>query len=286
MIENLNGIHETVNFKKNTNLRLYENCDYEEYPNHWHTPLEIIMPLENHYIVESEGISYDLREGDILLICPGALHSIPAMYGKRIIFQAEISSVFHLKDLESVLTIISPVLLITPENSPSTHATLQRHLLDIRGEYSGFQPLTEAAIYSHLVEMLVEVGRNHTQSVDRFDVSHTKQKEYIDKFIKICNYISEHCTEDLTLDEVADLSGFSKYHFTRLFKQFADVTFYKYLNQKRIARSEQLLIDPKLTITDVSMLSGFSSLSAFIRMFKIIKGCTPSQFRNMYTSSS
>jgi AraC-like DNA-binding protein len=100
--------------------------------------------------------------------------------------------------------------------------------------------------------------------------------------MNICDYISDHCTEPLTLDMAADLSGFSKYHFTRLFKQFTNVSFYKYLNLKRIAKAEQLLINPDLSITDVALSSGFSSLSAFIRMFKIIKGCTPSEFRSIY----
>ena len=38
MIENLNGLHEIVTYKENTNLRLYTNTQAEDYPNHWHTP--------------------------------------------------------------------------------------------------------------------------------------------------------------------------------------------------------------------------------------------------------
>lgn len=286
MIENLNGIHETVNYKENTNIRLYNNTDNEEYPAHWHTPIEIVMPVENHYPVECNELKMDLREGDILLICPGALHTFRAIKGRRIIFQAEISSVFRLKELESILSIISPVLLITPENYPLIYDRMHALMVEITDEYFRDAPLTETSIYSKLIEMLVSVGRNHTESVERFDVGHVKQKEYIEKFMTICSYISEHCTEDLSLDMMADMAGFSKFHFTRLFKQFTNSSFYKYLNQKRIATAEQLLINPQMSVTDVALHSGFSSLSAFIRMFKIIKGCTPSEFRAMYTSSN
>ena len=38
-----------------------------------------------------------------------------------------------------------------------------------------------------------------------------------------------------------------------------------------------------LSVTDVALASGFTSMSAFIRMFKIMKGCTPSEFRKMYS---
>lgn len=49
MIENLNGIHETVKYKENSNVKLFINVEVEDYPIHWHTPMEIIMPLEGSY---------------------------------------------------------------------------------------------------------------------------------------------------------------------------------------------------------------------------------------------
>ena len=143
-------------------------------------------------------------------------------------------------------------------------------------------PLAEAAIYSRLLSILVLLGRNYTETGKHFDVANTKQQEYTEKFMYICDYISAHCTEELSLDSVADLAGFSKFHFTRLFKQFTNVSFYKYLNQKRIATAEKLLANPDYTVTDGALNSGFSSLSSFIRMFKIIKNCTPTEFRSMY----
>ena len=79
------------------------------------------------------------------------------------------------------------------------------------------------------------------------------------------------------------MAGFSKFHFTRLFKQFSGLSFYKYVNKKRIERAEQLLINPSISVTEVALQSGFSSLSAFIRMFKLMKGCTPTEFRDLYT---
>ena len=104
----------------------------------------------------------------------------------------------------------------------------------------------------------------------------------MEKFMYICEYISEHCTENITLDDAAQLAGFSKFHFSRLFKCFTNVSYYKYMNQKRIAFAENLLIDPELSVTEVALRSGFDSLSSFIRMFKIIKGVTPTEFKNMY----
>ncbi|WP_077610868.1 helix-turn-helix transcriptional regulator [Clostridium sp. Marseille-P2415] len=286
MIENLKGIHETVNYKEYTNIRLYDNTEAEDYPSHWHTPLEIIMPLTNTYSVLYNSHAFELKPGEIILICPGVIHSLKApKAGRRIIFQAELPMFHEMKELESILFLLNPTFIITPETFPAIHDKLYHCMLEIMEEYKKDLPLTETKIYSMLLEMFALIGRNHTENVHLLDAANIRQKKYTEKFIFICNYISSHCTEELTLEEVASLAGFSKYHFTRLFKQFTNVSFYKYVNKKRIAIAETLLINPQLSITEVALRSGFSSQSAFIRMFKIIKSCTPTEFRQMYTQS-
>ena len=99
--------------------------------------------------------------------------------------------------------------------------------------------------------------------------------------MNVCNYITDHCTENVTVEQLADLAGFSKFHFARLFKQFSNMSCYEYLTQKRIAHAEKLLIEPNLSITEVAMRSGFNSLSTFNRIFKAAKNCTPSEYKNL-----
>jgi AraC-like DNA-binding protein len=284
MIENLKGIQETVNFKANTTLRLYENVDFECYPSHWHAPLEIIMPLQNQYRVTCCNTLFTLNEGDVLLINPGVVHSMEADYGKRIIFQADFTLLHGIKELEAILSLISPALIITAEYAPEAHEQIRQLILEISQEYFTDAPLSEASIYSKLIEMFVLIGRSYSPSAKSFNSSIRKQREYTERFMNICDYISEHCCDDLSLDHVAGIYGFSKFHFSRMFKQFTNVSYYRYLNKKRIENAEKLLVDQELTITEVALRCGFSSLSAFLRMFKIIKDCTPTEFKTMYTS--
>ena len=86
MIETLEGIRETVNFKEIKGFMLYDNVDFESYPSHWHTPIELLMPLKNIYYVDSMNTSYCLNEGDILFINSGVIHSMSAVEGERLIF--------------------------------------------------------------------------------------------------------------------------------------------------------------------------------------------------------
>ena len=285
MIESLNGIFETINYKQSTSIKLYDNDEYEDYPAHWHTTPEIIMPTENIYTVECYNQIITLREGDIILICPGCIHTMYAPEkGRRIIFQADINPLRFMKEIETLVTIISPLIVITPEDFPSIYDKVKSLLLEIKDEYLSSSSFSEVSIYSKTLEIITLIGRSRaatgmkTISPD----APRKQEEYIEKFIEICNYISAHCSDELNLEAVASMSGFSKFYFSRLFKQFTNVSFYKYVNQKRIEKAAEMLTEPNISITNVALSCGFESLSSFIRMFKIVKGCTPTEFRNMY----
>jgi len=285
MIETLNGVFETVNYQISSSIKLYDNDEYENYPAHWHTTIEIIMPTQNGYTADCAGTSLSLKEGDILFIAPGCLHTLYAPpVGRRIIFQQDVNSIRFIKDIEDIITLISPAIVITPEEYPELHAEAQRLIIEIKDMYLANGKFMEIEIYAKYLKLLTLVGENYIAKAKQEIIDNSRPAEYMERFIGICDYITEHCTENLTLDEIADMSGFSKYYFTRLFKQYNNDSFYKYVNRKRIALAEEMLVDPSKTITDVAINCGFSSLSSFIRMFKIIKGCTPSEFKSMYKS--
>lgn len=286
MIETLDGIFETVHYKQSTTLKLYDNREYEDYPKHWHPAIEIIMPVENGYTMQFSNSEVYLREKDICIICPGCVHAIKAPEtGRRIIFQPNTTYLRFLREFEVLISFMSPYAIITPEEYPSIHEQLVKMLIEIKEEYMAGTSFSELSIYSKILEMFKLIGQNYSsKSTKTNDYSISSKEDYASKFVEICDYIDAHCSEDLKLDEVADMSGFSKFYFERLFKQFTGTSFYKYVNQKRIAKASELLIEPGNSVTDVALNCGFMSISSFIRMFKLQKGCTPTEFKSMYWS--
>ena len=284
MIKHLSGIYETPDYQSSdTQIVLYHNNEYENYPPHWHTSFELIMPLENGYRVNCGEETFTLREGDILIICPSMIHELFAPEtGERIIFQPGLQKI-SIKEMNLLTSVLSPAFLITPEEYPQIIDRIRQLMLEIEGEYFSGASYAEASVFSKFLEMMVLIGRNHKvftrQSLGQTD---TRQREYVEKFLFLTSYIDEHFAEDLTLEDVASLAGFSKYHFSRLFKMYTDNSFYKFLNQKRIDHAKILLADPNLTVLEVATQSGFASLSAFLRMFKQLNHCTPTEFRNLY----
>ena len=88
MIEELHGRRETVLHPATQAFRLYMNVEAENYPAHWHTDLEIIMPIENIYTAVIEKQSYCLEPNDIFIIPSGQIHELIAPpRGRRLIFR-------------------------------------------------------------------------------------------------------------------------------------------------------------------------------------------------------
>ena len=246
MIEILNGTRETVAYNDNLGIRLYLNNESEDYPVHWHTAVEVIMPLKNCYTVVINDIKYILSTGDILILPSGELHELFAPEeGERIIFQFDYSLLNQLNGFDSTFHLFHPCIVLTPDEYGDIHSTLKQLLLNIKEEYFSSSLLKEASSYSMLIEFFVILGRCYMNNENRFpNVKSQKQHIYIDKFLQVCNYMNEHCTEDINVDTLASLAGFSTFHFSRLFKQFTGMTYYNYLNKHRIMHAEKLLIDP------------------------------------------
>lgn len=283
MIENLNGIYETIMYRSLNGIRLYHNRENEDYPVHWHRALEIIMPYRNTYSIKITNQSITLEEGDILLIPPGELHALSySLNGERLIAQLDFSAINQLGGMDSLIHLSHPFMLLRKNDNPDFMKELSYCLSEIEQEYFANDLFAETAIYSLYLRFFTLLGRSTVNAAVKFpDIAPSKQHEYLEKFMAVCNFINDHCTEDLTVDELAIRAGFSKSHFSRLFKQFTGMTCYAYLINKRIAYAERLLISPTLSIMDAAMQSGFNSLCTFNRIFKSVKDCTPSQYRQL-----
>jgi AraC-like DNA-binding protein len=284
MIENLNGTREIVDHPDNLNVRIYFNTEPEDYPMHWHTDIEIIMAVEDNYRIVIDKTDYIINPGDIIMIPSGEIHELYAPpSGKRVIILLDNSILNSMNGLDSISTNFYPCFIIRANSS--YYKQLTDILKQVRDEYIHRPLFCKASIYSLFINFFVIVGRNCIKRDKPYNTAKKqKQHQYIDKFLNVCNYINEHCTEDITVDKLAAMAGFSKYHFSRLFYEFSGVTYYDYLMKRRVMYAEGLLCDPNLSIVEIAMQSGFNSLATFNRNFRTIKKCTPSAYRSMYNT--
>jgi transcriptional regulator GlxA family with amidase domain len=89
--------------------------------------------------------------------------------------------------------------------------------------------------------------------------------------------------EPLDLDTLAGAANVSKYHFATFAAAYGEAPM-RYLTRRRIERAQDLLRSANLTVTEVCMLVGFSSLGSFSSRFAELVGETPTQYRDRWAA--
>ncbi len=106
-----------------------------------------------------------------------------------------------------------------------------------------------------------------------------KPSKSLDAVLDAIEYINNHYSEKLNLDDIAARTGFSKYHFSRIFKENTGLTVVDHLNAIRCERAGRLLCETDLAISQICYDCGFDSPSYFAKAFSKFHGLLPSQYR-------
>ncbi|MDQ0381870.1 helix-turn-helix domain-containing protein [Amycolatopsis thermophila] len=93
------------------------------------------------------------------------------------------------------------------------------------------------------------------------------------------DWMDAHYAEPLDVGALAAVACCSRYHFSRSFAAAYGESPKAYLTRRRIERAQDLLRSANLTVTEVCLAVGFTSLGTFSRRFAEITGQTPSEYR-------
>ena len=96
---------------------------------------------------------------------------------------------------------------------------------------------------------------------------------------EISRFIDAHYGEDISMQDAAAALRYSDAYFCKLFKQCFKVNFSAYLNEYRVNKACQLILDPRLSLKDIGAAVGYSDANYFTRVFKRLTGQTPSEYR-------
>ena len=107
----------------------------------------------------------------------------------------------------------------------------------------------------------------------------THNTHIVEEIDKATIYFNEHYSEDISIDEYAQNNHFSVSWFIRHFKQCTGSTPMQYILSKRIYNAEILLHDSTYNVTEIAEIVGYDNPLYFSRIFKKVKGLSPSEYR-------
>lgn len=98
--------------------------------------------------------------------------------------------------------------------------------------------------------------------------------------------LADRCfAEPIDLDALAASAHLSKYHFVREFAATYGETPARYLARRRIERAQDLLRSANLTVTEVCMMVGYTSVGSFSSRFRQLVGETPTEYRDRWAAT-
>jgi AraC family transcriptional regulator len=173
-----------------------------------------------------------------------------------------------------------------PCQSLAFHNRLQPHdgttkqlLLKIKADDGKDQLLLEETLFdllSHVFGKEKEIRKN---AAELPVMKSSTRTELFQRLLLATDYIYSFFDQSLSLDELANVSCLSKFHFLRLFKIAFQKTPHQFINEVRLQKAKELLRKSTLDIHQIAQHTGFSNSSSFSRMFYQNTGAYPSQFR-------
>ncbi len=95
---------------------------------------------------------------------------------------------------------------------------------------------------------------------------------------QLISYISEHLSEEFSLEVLSQQVNYSQAYVCRLFKQLTGKTLTSYVQEKRIAQAA-FLLQSGASSYEAAERVGFNNYSYFYKTFKKLKGCSPAEYK-------
>ena len=251
---------------------------------HWHTDVELVYVCDGHIRIGVNKDSRLLEKGDMAVCSSGDIHYyenagmestiIVVIFRPEIIgfsggwpYNMRFESPFMDYSLINRLRLDKSILI-------NAESAFQSLLSETASKNDQYQMLIKSALY--------ELCGTFMRYLPTFSIETKKVYNRLSglKLMQgVLNYIENNYASEITLGDAARQADLSVFHFSRLFRNMSGMNFKTFLNSVRIRRAESLLRESDLSVIDIAFECGFNSIRTFNRVFKAVKGCTPSELR-------
>lgn len=253
---------------------------------HSHDFYEIVYVEDGFTLHSAGGIINILVTGDLFFVKPGENHSYINAYQTKLynlIFSAdELGSLLpELKQLPGLDEMLSDTTsdvtgIRILHVDMGERRNLEQSLENIRTERLEKRTGWQCSLKNRLASFLIRYSRMFEEQRDKRTQS---DDDYYGYVYKILRYVDDHYGENITMNDLSDVTGLSPDYMTRKFKAALYMTPSEYVRKFRISRAMELLCTTELSVADVAKRTGFSDISLFSRVFKQEVGLPPASYR-------
>ena len=218
---------------------------------------------------------YRIHKGDLLIIAPGDYHMCsydePGVHDRYALYfdKEKIDpDLWHYLSYFPTIPGRAAHLHIKEAERTGFEALLSRMLTLYRLE----TPYAEKMLDYLLPCLLLFLAKNTEEPQSHYDDAYAR-------LASASHYIGEHFMEEITLEQVASIAGFTPTYFSRKFKELAGIGFRDYLTHIRLREAERLLKSTKLSVQEISLRCGFSSGNYFGDVFRSVYKVSPREYR-------
>lgn len=242
---------------------------------HGHSDLEIGMVLEGNIELILEHQRMTLHKNDIYVINRYQIHSFLSTGEHNLILAFQIHAEFY-KNLCPDMTRVQMGNIITPD-MPLYHS-VSACLVSCAKTYYNEDMHYELRCASLLFDCLYQLAIADSSTLLSAKEYELTQVSTL-RLNRIMDYITEHYTERITLDEIAQLEHITTYHASHFIKKMLGVSFQEYVNHLRFEHALRLIRKSSLNLLDICIESGFSSSRYLNQMFERQFGMSAAAYR-------
>ena len=244
---------------------------------HYHNACEIHYFLDGDITFFIHDQSYKVKKGDLLFIDTYEIHNtVYKQYEYEkilIIYKPSFTKLIPRLEVPDVYSLLNKKhggsrLVSLP---PHLQKRIESILFDMLEAYVG-QSQHKLIYLNSYMSLFLTLLADYLESAKKTN----DQNSLLNQRIKsIITYINSNLDKHLSLGEMSKYFNINKHYLCRQFKEHTGLTIIDYINRKRILTAEQLLLQNKYRITDISLMVGFNSLTHFERTFKKLTGIPP-----------
>lgn len=251
---------------------------------HWHSDIELVLVCKGSL---GMGINSDykiLKEGDIAVCNSGDIHYYDSHNMEStiilIIFRPElIGNVINLLiNTKFAYPFIDSYIIDKIEISSSIINNIKTCIKNIYKEINQQDNHFQLLVKSHLMELIGLLLR-HIPHYSNNCNTNLAEKGCLKLIQKAINFIENNYMLNITLEDVSTHLNIHPSYFSKFFSKATGITFKAYLNSLRIEKADNLLKSTDDPIIDIAYECGFNSIRTFNRVFKNLRGITPSDLR-------